>query len=274
MENNFPLISVIIPSYNSGKFLNEAIESAVNQTYKNLEIIIVNDGSSDNTEKIAKEWQFKDSRVKYFKHQQNKGLAAARNTGIKNSKGEYLAFLDADDIWLPKKVEIQLKKIKELEADLVFSNWYVVESNKNKKVKPFDSSPLRNKENLVCSLIRKNFISPSTVLLKKSALKKVGLFDENLCSSEDYDLWLRFVLEGMEIGFCEDPLIYLRKHSEQMSKNIYKMRISRLQVLKKVAKKYPLYLIKCPSLTKKIFLLQGYQLGQTFLRILRKENND
>ena len=104
-ETQNELISVIIPSYNSGKFLGEAIESVVNQTYKNIEIIVINDGSTDNTEEIAKKWQKRDERVRYLKHKENKGPSAARNTGIKNSRGEYIAFLDDDDEWLPEKLE-------------------------------------------------------------------------------------------------------------------------------------------------------------------------
>lgn len=267
MMSEIPKVSVIIPSYNSGKYLNEAIESATNQTYKNLEIIIVNDGSSDNTKEIAKDWQKKDERIKYLKHQTNQGLAKARNTGIKNSQSEYITFLDADDIWLPQKIEIQIKKIKELDADLVFSNWYIWDPEKGIKVKAFETNPIQNKD-LLNLFIKKNFGNPSTAFLKKSSLEKVGLFDENLKSSEDYDLWLRFLLKKMKIAFYPEPLIYSRKHPEQMSENTYTMRISRLAVFKKIARRNPLFLIKYPILTKKIICLQGYKFIQDFGKIL------
>ena len=260
--NEYPKISVIIPSYNSGKFLNEAIESVVNQTYKNLEIIIVNDGSIDDTEKIAKEWQEKDKRVRYLKYQSNRGLPAARNTGIKNSQGDYLAFLDADDIWLPSKLETQLEKIKETKSDLIFSNWYIWSAKSNHKslaiTKKIFLGSL-NQSRLLCLFIRRNLGNPSTALLKKEKLFEVGFFDEELFSSEDYDLWLRFILKGGKISFINQPLIYYRKHSEQMTTNDYKMRLSRLMVFKKVLHRKLIVLARCPILIKKIILLEGYK---------------
>lgn len=263
------LVSVIIPSYNSGKFLNKAIESVINQTYKNLEIIIVNDGSIDETEKIAKDWQEKNERIKYLKHQKNRGPSAARNTGIRNSQGEYIAFLDADDIWLPQKTEIQLKEIKERNVDLIFSNWYIWEPEKGIKVKAFDSNPIQdNRENLLNFLIKKNFGNPSTSLFQKISLEKIGLFDQKLRSSEDYDLWIRFCLNGMKIAFIEQPFVYYRVHLTQATVNIYRMRTSRLAVFKKAVHGRPWILIKCPILFKKIFLLQTYKLIQDFLKML------
>jgi len=115
------LISVIIPSYNSGKFLGEAIESVVNQTYKNIEIIVINDGSTDNTEEIVKKWQKKDRRIRYLKHKENRGLSVARNDGIRISKGDFISLLDADDFWMKDKLEKQMKKIKE-GADIIYSD--------------------------------------------------------------------------------------------------------------------------------------------------------
>ena len=269
MLKNNSKVSVIIPSYNSGKFLNEAIESVVNQTYKNLEIIIVNDGSIDETEKIAKEWQEKDKRIRYLKHQKNRGLGAARNTGIKNSQGEYIAFLDADDIWLPQKIEIQLEKAKKENTDLIFTNWYIWDPKNNIKGKAFSSNPIKDKKDLLKFFIKRNFGNPSTTLLKKSSLEIVGLFDESLKSSEDYDLWLRFCLNGMKIDFTQELLIYSRQHSGQMTVNTYRMRTSRLAVLKKVIRKEPSTLIKYPLLIKKIIFLQGYKFIQDVLKMLR-----
>lgn len=269
-DNRETKVSVIIPSYNSGKYLEEAIISAVNQTYKNTEIIIVNDGSTDSTEEIVKSWQRKDRRIRYVKHEKNRGLAAARNTGIKNSQGSYIAFLDADDVWLPQKLEVQMRKIEETGADLVFSNWYIWEPERKLKIKAFNLSPVQsNKKDLLFFFIKKNLSNPSTALLKKSSLEKVGLFDESLRSSEDYDLWIRFLLEGMEITFIQEPLIYYREHQWQMSKNIYKMRLSRLTVYKKVVKRNPWLVIKYPILIKKIILLQGYKFIQDLLKAIQ-----
>ena len=263
-----PKVSVILPVYNSEKFVAQAIKGVLRQSFLDWELLVVNDGSTDNTEKIVKDWQKKDKRIRYIKHQRNRGLSAARNTGTKFAKGKYIAFLDADDVWLPKKIEIQINKINDPDADLVFSNWYIWEPIKNVRVKAFNSNPLGNKEDLLCLFIKKNFGNSSTALLKKSSLEKIGLFDESLKSSEDYGLWLRFILKGMKIVFCIEPLIYLRKHPEQMTANTYRMRTSRLAVFKKIIQNEPNTLIKCPVLVKKIIFLQGYKFIQDFLKIL------
>lgn len=271
--NSNKLISVIIPSYNSGKYLEKALKSVIKQSYKNLEIIIINDGSTDNTEEIVKNWQKKDKRIRYLEHKKNLGLSAARNNAIKIAKGEYFALLDADDVWLAQKIEIQLQKALRENADLVFSNWYFWEPEKE-ILKIFSSTPIKKFENLFYLFIKKNLGSPSTALIKKSNLAKIGLFNENLKSSEDYDLWLRFILNGMKIVFCEEPLAYIRQHSNQMSHNLYRMRITRLLIFKEIIKTHPIFLIKYPILTKKFFLLQIYKFICDFLRWLRIKSYD
>ena len=269
LENSWK-VSVIIPSYNSGKFLDEAVQSVVSQTYQNLEIIVVNDGSDDCTEEVAQKWQVADRRIKYIKHSRNQGLSAARNTGIKNAIGEYIAFLDADDVWLPKKIEIQIEKIKETNTDLAFSDWYVWDPQKDIKTKVFGSSPIKGKKDLLKFLIKKNFGNPSTAILRKAGLNRIGLFDESLPSSEDYDLWLRFILSGMKIIFINQPLVYYRVHSNQMTGDDYKMRVSRLIVFKKIVKRNPFFLIKYPLLLKKIILLEGYKLTQDLFNLFKR----
>ena len=105
MDNINPTVSVIIPEYNRSKLLSLAIESALNQTYQDLEIIVIDDGSTDNTKEVVEGFIKQDSRVKYIQHENNKGASAARNTGIMSAKGEYIAFLDSDCQWMPEKIE-------------------------------------------------------------------------------------------------------------------------------------------------------------------------
>jgi len=125
MNENFskPLVSVIITTYNRAYCLKKAITSAINQTYDNLEIIVLDDGSTDNTELVVK--KISDSRIVYIRHQKNKGIGAARNTGIKNSKGSFIAFLDSDDEYLPEKIEKSLEVFKDssFRTGMVVQGW-------------------------------------------------------------------------------------------------------------------------------------------------------
>ena len=265
-----PKVSIIIPTYNRADLLPRAINSVLNQTFQDFELIIVDDGSTDNTKQVVEEFQKKDKRIKYI-WQENSGLPTSRNTGIENTQGEYIALLDDDDVWLNKKLEIQLNKIEKNNHELFFSNWYFWDSETNQKNKAFNFNPLNNEKDLFKLFVKKNIGCSSTVIIKKAKLEKVGYFDEKLKSSEDYDLWLRFILNNARVGFDEEPLCLYRQHMKQMSSNQYIMRISRLKVFYKIIKKHPCYLIKYPILTKKIFSLQSYKLFYNFLKLFKNK---
>jgi len=117
--NKKPTVSVIIPAYNRAHLIGRAIKSVLNQAYQDFELIIIDDCSTDNTDEVVREFQKKDNRIIYLKHDQNKGGSAARNTGIKVSKSEYIAFLDSDDEWLPEKLEIQMEAILKQNVSMV-----------------------------------------------------------------------------------------------------------------------------------------------------------
>ena len=126
--NKNPTVSVIIPTYNRAHLVDRAIQSVLNQTYKDFELIIVDDGSTDNTEDIIKEFQKKDERIKYIRHEENRGGSAARNTGIKAAKGEYIAFLDSDDEWLPIKLGRQISEFtNKSKIALVYTGRIIIE---------------------------------------------------------------------------------------------------------------------------------------------------
>ncbi|GAH83893.1 unnamed protein product, partial [marine sediment metagenome] len=122
-------VSVIIPTYNRADMVGRAIQSVINQTYQDFEIIIIDDASTDNTREVAREFQEREKRIKYFKHEINKGGGAARNTGIKNSKGEYIAFLDSDDEWYPEKLEKQIEIFNKNDENLgvVYSGVFYID---------------------------------------------------------------------------------------------------------------------------------------------------
>ena len=205
------LISVIIPTYNKSQYLKEAIESVLNQTYKNIEIIIVDDGSTDNTEKIAR--SFQGTRIIYF-FQKNKGPAGARDSGIKKAQGEYVAFLDSDDLWLPEKLERQIEFMeRNSEIGLLGTGCYEVDSGGKmigKKNFPTENNILQK------ILIKYNPFIQSSVTIKKEILDKVEGYDENFSESEDYDLWLR-IAKYCQIANLPEPLVMKRYYPENLS---------------------------------------------------------
>jgi len=183
------LVSVIIPTYNRAQLVTKAIDSVLSQTYKDFEIIVVDDGSTDNTEEVV--GSFKDSRIHYIRHKENRGGSAARNTGIKASKGEYIAFLDSDDEWLRSKLEKQLRVFYKGDAKLgAVGTGRVTNYPNNKSVLKIPSENFGN--------IYKRFLKgrafpggTPTMMIKRECFGRIGLFDELLESCQDFDLYFR-----------------------------------------------------------------------------------
>jgi glycosyltransferase involved in cell wall biosynthesis len=181
------LVSVIIPAYNRASTIIRAIDSVLNQTYKIFEIIIVDDGSLDNTKQLVE--SIKDKRMVYIKHPRNEGGAAARNTGIKVAKGQYIAFLDSDDEWLPEKIEKQLNLFRKLDNSfgVVYTGFYVIK--KNKIIKEFTP---RKKMYVLNDLLMSNCIGTlSSVMVRVEYLNIIRGFDETFKSCQDWDLYIR-----------------------------------------------------------------------------------
>jgi len=192
-----PKVSIIMPAYNAVNYISDAIESVISQTYNNWELIIIDDGSKDSTSKVVSEWQVKDSRIQYY-YQENGKQGKARNLGILKSKGIYLAFLDADDLWMPEKLEIQIITIQEKNVDLVFSNSYIFsddEVNNISKATNISASVFYDKSSLELFL-QANRIPILTVLVKREKVLEVNGFSEDLeiQNVEDYHLWLKLLM--------------------------------------------------------------------------------
>ncbi len=225
-----PLISVIIPTYNHEDFISKAIDSVLDQTYKDLEIIVVDDGSTDNTRYVIKKY---DEKVKYI-FQANRGLASARNTGILASKGEFIAFLDADDIWLPSKLELQIElMLKAGSIGAVGCAGYFLD-RRERIIGRFGVQNRTSKEKLLNKLSTNNIVNAggSAILVRRECFEKVGLFDEGLTAVEDWDMWLRIAVL-YEIKFVQERLVKIRMRSESMSapKNAGIMLQNELKVL-------------------------------------------
>jgi len=209
--NNQPKISVIIPTYNKAQYLKEAIESVLNQAYKEIEVIVIDDGSTDDTGEVIK--SFDDTRIIYF-FQKNKGPAAARNSGLKKAKGRYVAFLDSDDLWLSGKLKRQMDFIeKNPEIELLGTGCYEI-TDKGKIIgkKIF---PIKNKI-LQKDLIKYNPFIQSSIIIRREVFGKVGLYNQKFRESEDYDLWLR-IAENHKIANLVEPLVMKRYYKEGLS---------------------------------------------------------
>lgn len=213
------LISVIIPTYNRSHLIKDAIFSVLNQTYQNFELIIVDAGSTDNTREIIK--SIKDERIMYiFLDHKGSTPASGRNSGIAKSKGEYIAFLDSDDLWLPRKLEKQIKYFEENEHLLLVSTNGILISKKGTYIH------LTLKENKIFSfneLLEKNFVMTSSVLMKKKTIKAIGLLDEIIGDyMEDYDYWLRILnYRDKSIMVLKAPLIKYRLHETNITKEFF-----------------------------------------------------
>jgi glycosyltransferase involved in cell wall biosynthesis len=211
-----PRVSVIVPTYRRARFLSQAIASVVTQSYTDFEVIIVDDASNDDTENVVS--RFSDPRIRYIKHETNKGGAAARNTGIKNAIGDFIAFLDDDDEWLPEKLRRQVEVLcsSSRKCGCVYTGCVKVERESGRILQqkiPTQSGDISD------SLLRKNCIcSTSSVLLRRECLDKVGLFDEKLPSYQDYDMWIR-ISKHFDFENIPEPLFIYYLHEIKIWKN-------------------------------------------------------
>ena len=220
-KNLHPLVSIIIPVYNGSNYMREAIDSALAQTYKNIEIIVVNDGSTDNTEEIAKSY---GNKIRYYK-KENGGVATALNLAIKKSKGEYISWLSHDDVYYLDKIEKQIKELSKLDIEerkntIIYSNYALInEKSEITSKQSFEKIHAKEKLNYPLYPILKGLIHGCTLLIPKNAFDKIGYFNEKLKTTQDYDLWFK-MFPKYNILFMPDLLIKSRWHSEQGSKKI------------------------------------------------------
>jgi len=209
-----PKVSVIIPTYNRAHFLSQAIQSVLAQTYSDYELIVVDDGSTDSTKDLIAPYAHQlNGRFKYI-HQQHKNLPSARNTGIRHANGDYIAFLDSDDMWVSTKLEKQMNTIDKTGLALVHTGVKHVFLTKDKSP---DLLPMPKK----LAMNRKDYLGGEsfmsmTMVVKKDALYQVNLFDENIPTTNDTDLWLRFT-KKYEIGCIAEPLVIIHKHDDNLA---------------------------------------------------------
>jgi glycosyltransferase involved in cell wall biosynthesis len=212
------MVSVIIPAFNYGRYLGSALESILAQTYEDFEIIIVDDGSTDNTLEVVR--GFTDPRIKYI-YQENKGLPGARNTGIKAAQGKYIAFLDADDLWHPCKLEKQVSFLERNDnVGVVYTGASYV--NTEGELLPFRWDPEPKSDSFYEALLFQNPIHVSSATVRADCLAQIGLFDESFMAVEDLDLWRRIAARYSFYQISEN-LTIARHHPENMTKDLNRM---------------------------------------------------
>lgn len=207
------VVSIIIPVYNGSKYIREAIDSALAQTYKNIEIIVVNDGSADDTEEIVKSYA---NRVRYFS-KENGGVSSALNVGLREMKGDYFSWLSHDDVYYPNKIERQIAYLNSLKnKDVVlYSNYtYIDENSKTIRTVELDHNLLEKKPELA---LLNGFLNGCTILIPKIAFDKYGIFDEKLKCTQDYDMWSK-MMETYKFVHIPEVLTKYRVHPMQDSK--------------------------------------------------------
>ena len=220
-----PNVSVIIPAYNAEAYIAETVQSALDQTYRDFEIIVVDDGSTDRTAECLEPF---GDKVRVLR-QPNGGVAQARNNGVKASSGAWLAFLDADDLWLPRKIERQLAFST---APMTFTDRYNFGARGPVPELQSEATPMKGGDLFLPLLLEGNFITLSSVMLRRDRFDRVGGFYTGLAGTADWDMWIR-VAEQDEVGFLPEPLVRYRFHSEGMSRNFRKMGRERMQLMRR-----------------------------------------
>jgi len=209
-----PAVSVIIPTYNRADFLCSAIQSVLDQTFRDFELIVVDDGSRDNTREAVE--GFTDPRIRYV-YQENKGISGARNTGIRNANATYIAFLDSDDLWLPQLLEVEIPILNtNQDVGLVYARAQSMDWSGEMLKGRIVGAPQRYPDGTLKSLLYGDFVCTITVVARRESLERAGWFDETLTTSVDWDMWLRMSLV-CRFQFVDEVLACIRSHSGRIT---------------------------------------------------------
>lgn len=235
-----PQVSIIIPAYKQADYLGKTIESALAQTHPDVEVVVIDDGSPDETPQVAARFSGR-AGFKYVR-QENTGLAGARNRGIAESSGEYLCFLDADDLYLPDKVSKQAALLaRNPGPGFVYCDLTTIDEHDRPVPDQFHVAALKRGlcGDIFPALITGGYFPPHTVMIRRSVLEQVGNFDPGLGGYADYELWLRVACAGFKALFVPERLVLYRRHSANMSKDGQHMGETRLAALRKMARQHP-----------------------------------
>ena len=229
-----PTVSVVIPAYNCASFIRNTLDTVFQQTCKDYEVVVVDDGSTDNTMEVLSGY---GDRIKLIR-QGNKGNSAARNTAIRNSSGEYIAFLDHDDLWLPEKLEKQMSVLKaDKSIGLVYSDGYVVDSN-GSIITTFFESALPQRGEVTQKLFMYYFLPLLSVLVKKDLVIQAGCFPEDLRICEEWELFLK-ISEKAKMEYVDEKLVKYVVHDGNQSRNRELSKTEEIAVMQRALKNIP-----------------------------------
>lgn len=223
-------VSVVIPAYNAEKYIEKTVRSVLQQTYTNYEIIIVDDCSSDDTYSIVQALAQEDKRIKYYQNEKNEGVAITRNNAIARCTGEYIALLDADDIWVETKLEKQIKLLQETKAQIAYCSYAFIDENDKEILRPFIVPTTTTYE----SALGKSVISCSTAMMERQLFEKYK-FEADVYH-EDYVLWLKLLKDNMKAVGDTEVLAYYRFMEGTRSANKINSAMKRWQVYRKSMK--------------------------------------
>jgi glycosyltransferase involved in cell wall biosynthesis len=258
--NDSPKVAVIIPLYNRADFIAQTIQSVFNQTYPNIELIVVDDGSTDNSRNVVK--KFAD-KIRLLEHpgRVNKGQSAAINLGIKSSKSKYVAILDSDDLFAPEKIQLQVEYLeKNHDIGLVYGNGYAI-NEQGEKTYPIYKDGHRENSDPERVLMDCYFLLPNNSLIKRKVLEEVGSFDESLRSAQDHDMAIR-VAEVTKLAYLEKELFYYRRHGNSISAKNASLRWNNGFIILEKARRRFKY---SSSLIRKRKAVLHFRLGQCLL---------
>ncbi len=263
MANTSPLVSIILPTYNCANFLPDSLGSILLQTYGSYEIVVVDDGSTDNTKEVLDPFM---GKIKYINLEQNKGLPVARNIGIRSAQGRYIAFIDADDLWFPEKLQTDIEHFQRYpEVGMVYSKHINVDE-KGTFINRGTKRRLPSGNIFIQLFSEQNFITTSTVVVKKEVFETAGLFDEQFFNCQDWDMWLRTAFYFKVAGINEF-LVKYRHNPNSLSKNYQRVLKHQKMVIDKI---YTVFKDKENGISEKLYkkrlALHYAKVGRYYLR--------
>lgn len=216
-----PKVTVVLPAYNATQYIRETIDSVLKQSYQNFELLVIDDGSTDDTAEVVQAYVQQDSRVQLIS-QPNQGVSAARNHGTRRASGELIAFLDADDLWVPHKLEAHVRHFSsDAKLGMSFARIEYIDSNSKRTGQ---QSHLRLKNILPQHFYQDNLAcTPSNVVVRREVLQEIGGFDSDLSGLADIDLFLRVSCSGWKVEGLDEVLVYYRFHPGGMSSHLKRM---------------------------------------------------
>ena len=265
-----PKVSVIIPTYNVASYIAETLDSVFAQTFADFEVIVINDGSPD-TEDLERALAGFIDRINYLK-QENRGASAARNTGLRAAQGEFVAFLDADDLWLPNYLAEQIKFMRTRDCDLVCADAEVFSEASHEEKTYMESlmadAPATGDVTFLGLLGAEQNLITSGVVVRRERVLEVGLFDEALRNSQDFDLWLRLARRGTRMAYQRRALLRYRSRDNSLSGDEVNVHRRELCVLEKVERSYDLSPAEHPEVISVIARRRAileFELGKLYL---------